>query len=197
MTLSDFALEPADIVLVRDLGAVSRWIRAFQTLRSGEAYVSHAALAAGPQDLIESQWRVRWAHSSRYDQSQCVVWRHRYLSIAERARIVAAASSQAGALYGLLKLPLFAGDALAASITACWGQDWQDWFCRVFGVSRWKVCSQFVAWAYQTGLGQPSVFGVDWRRVSPDVLDDWCLAHSSDWYEAFSTLRLRGRMEMV
>lgn len=195
MTLSDFALEPADIVLVRDLGAVSRWIRAVQTLRSGEAYVSHAALAVGGQHLIESGWRVKFSDSSRYDQSQCVVWRHRWLTTAERSRIVGAASAQAGAWYGVLKLPLFAADAVAASIAAALGKQWDDWFCTRLGVTRWKVCSQFVAWAYESGLQHPRMFGVDWRRISPDAIDDWCLAHPSDWEEVFCGLRLRGRLE--
>lgn len=181
LNLAAVRLLPADVLLTRDRGRVSRLIRAGEILRDedGVAEFSHAELINPPR-VIGSMWRIREAPLAIYDGAEVVIWRRRDLTDVQRGLIASAALSQLRKHYGAFKLVLFALDAICGT----------TWFTWRLSLTNFKVCSQFVAWCHE--IRSPGVFGRPWNQVSPDDIDDWCLAHPEAWQEVFCSLRYRG-----
>lgn len=174
-------LLPGDCINTRNTGAfVSNMIRKFgrayfpdydgPNIISGARF-SHTAMALGDGLCIESLWRVRINPVSKYDNQECVVWRIPDATILEhnpgktpmqiRESVSKHTLMSAGDGYGIFKIPLFALDYVFQTY----------FFTSKLGFSSFKVCSNLYAYAWSK-YGNID-FGVNWRSVSPDYLDDW------------------------
>lgn len=182
MTTSDPAilqrLRVGDIVLTSSTTLFSRTIRFFERLQTGQARVSHAAIALLPNKVIESLWRVRISDVAKYQAPGNKVTIYRLpLTVEQQATLYNHLLGAAGNSYGLTKLPLFALDGVASWLGRLVGRkEPVFFFTQRVGLLNIPVCSQFVVYALLkwAGIvltdqhGQP----VPWRIVSPDYLDD-------------------------
>lgn len=163
-------LQTADIGLSFSDSFIGRAIRYFETKRSGSARYSHAWLALGDltiqPEVIESLSKVTRSPVQKYYGRKIIVYRNNKLTKAQCNEIGMKCAERANHGYAWLKIPLFALDAMFKTY----------FFTSMFGISSFQVCSNLVAWAYEKVLGY-EVFGVGWRSVSPDVIDDYCMAN--------------------
>ena len=173
-------LQAGDVVLTRtEQGWLGKTIRWFSARKSGAARVNHAVCMIDDRWCIEALTRVKTRRFfDAYLDVPLVVWRPRVrgdiaLAVAE------AWLTQEARGYAWLKLPLFALDSLIP------GQHYP--FTRFVGLSAFKVCSNLVAWGFQKVTGRVW-FGLDWRSVSPDHIDDWAEKHPEEWECVFSSL---------
>lgn len=168
-----------DIILSRQDKFFSRVIRWFGKQKTGEAGYSHAAMALGELTLepavIESLFRVVQSPLTKYEGQEIVVYRMKSIDQMTRNRIAARALSVSNEGYGVLKIPLFAMDSVFKTY----------WFTSTFGVSSFKVCSNLIAWSYEKVLSRLP-FGIGWRSVSPDGIDDMCRI-SHEWEKIYET----------
>jgi hypothetical protein len=176
-------LEPGDIILTHGRGLFSVMIRFFGRLASGDSKVNHAAMFIGSFGegdcyVVEAVGRIRIERLAVYDDTPCRVWRMNGLSQDMKVAIRAKATSINSQGYGWTKLPLFVLDSLFRTY----------WFTQKMGITHYKVCSQFIAWAYCKALGLDTIFGIGWRSVSPDRMDDHCIAHSALWHLVHDSL---------
>lgn len=167
-------LQSADIGLSSSDSFVGRAIRYFEAAQSGSARYSHAWIALGkltdkPQ-VIESLWKIARSPVGKYADQKIIVYRHKNLTRGQRNEVALKCVELTNHSYGTLKIPLFALDGIFRTY----------FFTKMFGVSSFKVCSNLVAWAYESVLGH-EVFGTCWRSVTPDVIDDYCQAHPDTW----------------
>lgn len=174
-------LEAGDIILTRANTLLSKAIRWFEKKRSGDSRFSHAALALGElttqEEVIESLIKVTRGPLSKYNGQQIIVYRMKGLTDKQRNEIVLKAVSVEKEGYAWFKIPLFAMDSIFRTY----------FFTRYFGLSNFKVCSELIAWAYETVLGKKP-FGLGWRSVSPDVIDDFCANGPLNWEVIYSSL---------
>lgn len=176
-------LKPADIVLSTSATSwQSKIIRWFEKKQTGSARVSHASLSlvgiSQVPELIESQWLVERVKTEEYNEKPIVVWRHRNLTDLQRSSITLRSVSLSNHPYGMLKLPLFGLDALFNTY----------WFTQHANITNFKVCSQLIAWTYYKELLEDSVFGIEWRSVSPDAIDDYCRNHPEEWESVYCSI---------
>ena len=157
-------LHPADIILSRSGTFFSKAIRFFEKLKSGSANYSHSAMCLSDREVIESLWRVTVNPTSKYENEDIVIYRPKFLTMDQKRSVVNRSLKIEGQAYGVLKIPLFAMDAVFKTYL----------FTQTFGISHFKVCSNLIAWAYYKELGHDDIFGTGWRSVSPDVIDDYC-----------------------
>jgi hypothetical protein len=176
-----------DVLLTRNPGAFGVLIRFFEHWKSGEANASHAAAVIdGQGNLVESLVRVARSHLAKYDTTPARVWRNTRWSFAQRAAIAARVQTAVGEGYGWGKIALFALDCLVP------GQRYP--FTQLFGVTSFKVCSNLVAWAIEKETGNQA-FGLPWRSVSPDAIDDWCGKHGGEWVLAHDSFAAKGESQ--
>jgi hypothetical protein len=165
------SLLPGDCINTASQSWISKMIRDFGKMRSGDAQYSHTAIALGGGMCVESLWRVRVSLMTKYDDQTIIVWRipdDMILAanpgidpLSVREAVAQQALLMAGDSYGLFKIPLFALDSVFRTY----------WFTQTFGLSSFKVCSQLFAYNWSK-IGNID-FGVNWRSISPDYLDDW------------------------
>jgi hypothetical protein len=160
-------------------------IRYFESRHTGKARITHVALAMGdawPRDrhLIEASWRVRAAAVRYYMDTPMIVFRARPEILSERERVRAAVMAAACLrdTYGFGKIMLTGLDCLFRTY----------WFTQRFGLTHYKHCANLVAWALYQGTGRHLFGGLNWRSVTPDLIDDWCSARMSDWDVVWNTL---------
>lgn len=167
MEIPNLKLEPGDVILTRSPSVLSRIIRLAGIRRTGEARVSHAAIALGnmikPPSCVEALWTVTISPLRKYLDQEIVVWRLSALSRLSRERIAIKALTRCNRLYAPLKLPLFLLDSIFRTY----------FFTRTFGITNYQVCSELFAWAVEKVTNEKA-FGIGWRSVQPDTIDDWC-----------------------
>lgn len=164
-------LLPADIILTRSNTWLSKAIRWFGKRKTGEAFVSHAAVALGDifgeQKIIESLSSVKLNPLSKYEGQRIIIYRPP-ISDEDRKRIadfLLTKEHKGG--YAWLKLPLMALDSMVP------GDNYP--FTRIFGISHFKVCSQLYVYAfYKLGI---KLFHRNWREWSPDGICDFAAAN--------------------
>lgn len=171
-------LLPGDIILSRSKTWISKAIRFFSKLQSGNARVSHAALALGDGLVIESLTKIRINEFAKYKDQPIVIYRLRDHSDQEHESVRREALKVAGNTYGLLKLPLFILDSLSSAIC----RKPVYFFTQTFGITNFQVCSNFVAWIWQTHGNH--IWPINWRSISPDYLDDWCVKNAELIYSS-------------
>lgn len=153
--------------------------------------------------ILEALWpRVQVAPLSKYAGAM-TVYRPRGISVDVLKRMATMAMRHAhltggrrrGMIYGLLKLPLFALDLLLSkALCYCWllicalvpGLTYRPFERRVF--TRFNliwifVCSQVVARVYGEIAG--IIFCFHWSRVTPDDIDDYCMAHPEQFERVY------------
>jgi hypothetical protein len=176
-------LFPADIVLTRGEGWMSKAIRWFGARKSGSSRVNHAAGAIDSRLVIESLNRVKvrdfW---KAYADTPLCVWRFRRFTMDERNTISDLLLDHDSEGYGWGKIGLLALDSLIP------GQHYP--FSRWLGVSHFKVCSNLLAYSYTKATGK-NWFGLNWRSVTPDAIDDFCHANPQDWQLVWDTLPMQ------
>lgn len=166
-----------DILLTRSDKFVSRAIRWFGQLQTGEANWSHAAMVLDGQSVIESLWRIRIRPIEKYKTEKYIIYR---IPIAHVDRDILHMRMQqmAGNSYGITKIPLFALDGFASWINRLIFKAPKPcfFFTKTFGVTSFQVCSQFVVYCLHHFTGHRLLDAggavVDWRTVSPDYLED-------------------------
>lgn len=171
-------LMAGDVILSRSQTWLSRKIRLFEKWRSGGSRFSHALLALGEltekPEVIEALWKVTRNSLEKYSDQEIVIYRKKNLTQGQRNEIALKCVSVERSTYGIMKIPLLALDAMFRTY----------WFSQHLGFSNFKVCSELIAWAYDEVLNE-SVFGCNWRSVSPDVIDDYCI-QTQEWEMIFS-----------
>lgn len=164
-------LRAGDIGLSSDKTFLSKAIRFFEKLQTGEANRSHAWSMISPTRCIEALWRVTINPVEKYDELDCEVWRLP-LSDADRMNYSDGIMLSAGQDYGLSKIPLHALD----SIASIFNRKPVFFFTRSFGITSFKDCSQLTVWALHRFtsyvLRDENHDPVDWRCISPDYLQD-------------------------
>lgn len=171
-------LEPGDVLVTRSDTWLSKAIRFFEKLQTKDARVSHAAIAIGDDQCIESLWRVKINDLAKYRTDGQVVFIYRLpLTLDQRAKLRRGILTNAGGNYGWTKLPLFALDGIASAVTRAFGRKKPVFFfTRRLGLLNIPVCSQFVVYALEKWAGftlkDAASKTVPWREVSPDYLDD-------------------------
>ena len=161
-------LLPGDIILSRSKTWISKTIRFFSKLQSGDARVSHAVLVLGDGLVIESLVKIRINELAKYKDQTIVIYRLKDHSDSDRESVRREALKVTGNTYGLLKLPLFVLDSFSSVIR----RRPVYFFTQTFGITNFQVCSNFVAWIWRTHGNH--IWPIDWRSISPDYLDDWC-----------------------
>lgn len=179
MPLND--LKAGDIILTRSDTLLSRIIRWAGKKRTGAARVSHAAMALGDlvssPSCVESLWHVEVSPLSKYEGQEIIVWRLIDMTEEERERMAVRALTQCNMGYASGKIVLFLFDCIFRTY----------FFTRLFGVSNYKVCSNLIAWAREKENGKK--FGIGWRSVQPDTIDDWCRRNKKKAEMVYSSLK--------
>lgn len=151
---------------------MSKGIRFFGKMQTGNARVSHAAMALGSDLLVEALWRVRIKEIKKYQGQKIVIYRIPNKTKAVREEVAKQAALVAGDSYPIWRIPLFAMDATASGVGRLLGRKKPVyWFTSVAGLRSFRVCSQLIAYSWQK-FGDFD-FGEDWRHISPDYLDDF------------------------
>jgi hypothetical protein len=176
-------LEVGDIILTRGTGLFAAVIRWFGKLRTGEAKVNHAALYIGrigdADMVIESAGRVRIAALSQYDDVPCRIWRMCALTQMQRIEMRQRAISRNTDAYGWGALVWLMCDSIFRTY----------WFSQTLGkIENHKVCSQFIGWIFFKSFGVDDIFGVGWRSVQPDTIDDHCYRNNATWTLRHNTI---------
>lgn len=162
-------LEPADILLSRSNSRASRVIVAVQTLQNGMSRASHAALVINDTECIEAVWHgLTITPLKRYDHIDNIrIVRLKNISHEQRLEIVVTLVARLGEPYGWSSLILLALDSMVSFLI----KREIKWFSSLLKITRFAVCSQAVAWAYEQVLKR-KVFGTDWKSVTPDMIDE-------------------------
>ena len=132
---------------------------------------SHWAIVYDPHFLIEAVGRIRMAPLCEYNNTRVVIYRRQRYADWQKKIYVGTLLEQWDSKYGWGKLVLLALDALFRTY----------WFTQRFGVTSYKVCSEFAAWGWQQTFGSDMVPDIDWKNVSPDLLDDFCRSNPDVW----------------
>jgi hypothetical protein len=168
-------LHMADLILSRSDTLLSKLIRFFEKEQTGDARVSHAALALGPfhqsPAVIEQLWTMQISPIKKYENQKLIIYRNSKWSHVTKHNICVAMMTLMNQPYGLFKIPLNALDAITGTF----------WFTSHLGITRFKTCAQAIAWSCYKATGEDNVFGCGWRSVTPDIQDDWCRGHPDVW----------------
>lgn len=170
-----FSLKPGDILLSRSGGFLSKSIRFFEKLRSGNSRYSHAALYIGNGQIIESLVEVAINDISKYDNQEIVIWRIKGFSDDDRLRVVKTALKEAGDNYGWSKIGLFALDSLATPLVNVFRKNKKpvNFFTKKLSIIPSHVCSQKVSLWWLKGAG------FNWAEnissIDPDYIDDYMI----------------------
>ena len=105
---------PGDIGLSASKNFISKAIRFFGKLQTGNADRSHAFSAIGDDQIIEALWRVRVNDMSKYQGQDIEIYRLP-LSDKERVSYRRGMLKIAGDSYGLTKIPLHALDSVCSA----------------------------------------------------------------------------------
>ncbi len=112
-----------DIIITRSNNWISKGIRFFEKLQTGKARVSHVAIALGPDQCIESLWRVKINDLKKYYDKDGDVFVYRIpMTISQRDNLYKELLKSAGGAYGWTKLPLFALDGLSSAFLRLFGR---------------------------------------------------------------------------
>lgn len=178
MKMSDVSLLSGDCILSQGTSWISRgilFLTSWQTLR---AFFSHVAAYIGNGYLIEALTKTKITPVGRYDgpKEKLKVCRIP-LTDDQRKQFTWGAFDVANRMYGWLKLPLFALDAIITRIARLFGRKGPIFFfTRRFGVFNIPVCSQLYVYILHKycnyHLYDNRDLKVNWRIVSPDYLDD-------------------------
>ncbi len=162
--------EPADIVLTRGTGLLSRLIRFFtRSVGEPRTKANHVGVIveAGtpPQNaiLVEALSRVKKHSLERYvdGKTQVAIYRATNLTNEEKTVIVKAANRYVGRPYGVFKMFLHLLD---------WTLQGTYWFRRLSRSDSYPICSWLVAHSYAKA---GKYFGVDPGAASPDDIADF------------------------
>jgi hypothetical protein len=169
---------PGDIILSRADNWLSKAIRFFGKLQTGEAEYSHASFAVGDGMCVEALERVRESHiEEKYGEQSIEIWRTP-LTDEDRQKFKIGMRKLAGNSYGWTKIPLFAADAVATKVTKIFGRKKPVFFfSSKVGLFNIQVCSQlgqygfikFTTWCLKEKAGEACV---PWRVISPDLMQD-------------------------
>jgi len=159
-------LLPGDIILSRSKGIISGTIRFFEKMQTGEARVSHCAMALGDDLVIEALWRVRINKLKKYENQPIIVYRLHGYSMDVRESVAKHAMLVAGNGYPIWRLFLHALDATTSFIR----RKPTFWFTAPVGIPSYHSCIQLAAhmWAKYGGYH----WSVDWAHITPDLADD-------------------------
>lgn len=167
---------PGDIGLSTGDAFISRAIKFFTSWQTGNATKSHAFGSVGGRLIVEALGKIRVNSIEKYEDSVFDVYRLP-LNEADRDSFELNMLREVQSGYGWFKLPLFALDGVTTAISRIFGRvDPVFFFTRYFGVTSFRVCSQYVVWglhkftAYRLKNSNNEV--VHWRTVSPDYLED-------------------------
>ena len=159
LKVSEADLKPGDLLLSRTSNWLSKAIRFFEALHSGDARFSHSAMYVGHGLIIESLVRVRINQITKYDGKEIVVWRLNGYDDAKREAVAHYTLLLAGDSYGWLKIPLFALDSVSTAVLKCFNKDTQVYFfTRTFGIKSFRVCS--ILWAHA------------WKKIADHIFLD-------------------------
>lgn len=170
-----------DIGLSASKTFISKGIRFFGKLQTGNADRSHAFSCIGDQQVIEALVRVRINDLDKYADEDIEIYRLP-LDEEDRAAFRRGMCKIAGDSYGWFKIPLHALDS-AASYLRNFCRKLENrkpvfWFTSKLGISGFKDCSQLTVFGlhkftkYRLRHTGSSTREVDWRCVSPDYLQD-------------------------
>jgi hypothetical protein len=173
MKISQIGVLPGDLILSRTNTLISKAIRFFESLQTQDAKYSHASMYIGNGLVIESLAQVRQNEIDKYNSQETRAWRLKDFTDEQRLQVAIFAMKQAGEGYGWLKIPLFALDAVATPIVNLGKKEKKPvyFFTKTLGITSFRVCSQFFAYCWYKV--HKFDWGVDWRSVSPDYLDDF------------------------
>lgn len=167
-----------DIGLTMSDSWISKLIVWFTSGQTGDASKSHGLLSAGQELIVEplASGKICINKISKYDNSNIDFWRIP-LNDEDRENLKLGILQAVNSAYGFLKLPLFALDSVATKILSLFGRkEPVFFFTKYFGISSFKVCTQFVVWAIHKFTSyrfrDKNDIVVDWKIVSPDYLED-------------------------
>ena len=145
----------------RGSGFVSKSILKFGRLKTGECKWSHAFILIG--DYIYEQQAekcgVKCVHKSKYKDIPHILY---YLPAVDEMNIIRARTEcdrqvkSVRGIYAFTHIPLMALDSVFKTF----------WFTRTFGISNFKVCSEFMCWLDVKYL--KSGIYTEWKGMSPD-----------------------------
>ena len=175
-------LKPADIVLTRGRGLVSRLIR-LCTRRIGESRtkVNHVGVVVQrgllrDAVIVEALSRVvehRLAEQYGDGRSDVAVYRCRPLTELQRLAVAEAARDYVGRRYGYLKIALHSLDWLLQGAYV---------FRRLGRMDRYPICSWLVAHVYaRVYLPERQSFGVKPGAATPDDIWDHISSCPNEW----------------
>lgn len=169
-------MKAGDIIFSRNNSLISRIIRFFTSMQTGNAKYSHVSMGLEDNLCVEALWRVRISDMKKYAGQQIKIYRVP-LSDDERDRVREGMMQVAGNGYGITKIPLFLLDSLATQLSRLWGNKKPVfWFTKTFGVFNIPVCSQLVVWGLYNftnyRIYNEALEEVSWKIISPDYLED-------------------------
>jgi len=157
---------------------VSRAIRFFTSMHTGEATYSHSFALIDENLIVESLDRIRIKPLQKYDKDNQSISIYRIpLDDVERKKFRDGMILMENGHYGWFKIPLFALDAVTTGIKRLFGSNSPSFFfTRKFAITSIPVCSQLVVFGlhkftnYRIVDCQRNV--INWRDASPDYLQD-------------------------
>lgn len=183
----NLGLQTGDIILLRTEGPLGFLIRAFGRAHTGGARVNHAGLVLSLEQGLKV-WEagplgIRTRPLSVYTSTPCVIYRYLTNNTDEtKAKMLELCLGLVGQSYGFLKLPLYALDGVGGWVTRVVFRQNKPFyfFSKSFGITHFKVCSNAVGYVYEKVYGRKDFFHIPWRSLTPDLIDDFCVAHG-DW----------------
>jgi len=165
-----------DIILTRDNNFLSKMIRKFEGLQTGDAQYSHSAAAVSDYLCVEALWRTRINCISKYEKTALEVWRVPITPL-ERGDFERGMLQIAGQDYGIAMIPLFALDCVASTVVRLFGRKKPVYFfTERFGLFNLPVCSQLVMFGIEKftnyTIRNENHERVSWKVISPDMLQD-------------------------
>jgi len=150
-----------------------RWCEQFlpDKWRRGPPRFSHIAVVYRPHILIEAVGRIRLAPLSEYENSRVVVYRRKGLEDWQRKMYADAMLEDWDQRYGWGKIVLLLLDALFGTY----------WFTQRFGVTSYRVCSEYAAYWWKQVFGDDLVEDTDWKDVSPQLEIDYISNRPDLW----------------
>ena len=165
-----------DIGISTSNALMSKIIRFFSSWHTGKATKSHAFAFVNDELIVEALGKIRLNPVSSYSKETFDIYRLPLLE-EDRKNFRLNMLREVNDAYGWTKLPLFALDSIATKIMSILGKkEPVFFFTRYFGITSFRVCSQFVVWglhkftSYRIRNTKEQV--VNWKIVSPDYLED-------------------------
>ena len=151
---------------------LSKAIRWFGKHKTGNAQYSHAFLLFG-DTVYESLWNgVKATKYRKYRGKPHVLYTPIFVT-GKQSKVIEKyllrLTESVKGSYGYTKLPLFALDALFKTYK----------FTNRWSITSFKVCSQLACYCFYKKIKYYKF--KNWRSMSPDDIDDFCMIESSDW----------------